>query len=271
MTTDTTDASWADAWLPEIPDASSELLGDADDDDVYPHHGPIRYGPTFVAGVAGGAGTTTVACLIGAELAGMVPAMLLDATIDGDLADRVGQDEGSWQQWFRNGSAVPDDLIARPLAPAWRRGGEAEAQSPFPYVLETIADQGAAAIVDVGTGLSSRLLREVWPTVGAAVVVLRDDPVHANRLARLLSRLRNIDPTLPSRTVVAITHSRPTSQVVQRLSTSLADKTAGVVPIPADEHLATGHPLQPSRLRAAAVSFGRNLILRPANESEALS
>ncbi len=251
------------AWFNDVADATAIPTQAGIDTPTLDESDPGWYAPTVVCGVAGSAGTTTLASLVAYEVADFIPTVLIDTTAGGDLAHRSGADvppAGSWQQWYRSGAEI-SELSASHASTLTRDAAMEEFRSPLADTVAAVSAQGALAILDVGAAVQAHLLTQVWPSAGAVLVACQDTAVQVNRLRHTLTALRKISPTLPGRAVIVLMQQqRGGVSLAPRLRDKLADKVADVLALPFDSHLATGRPIAPSALHEGAMTFGRNRI-----------
>jgi MinD-like ATPase involved in chromosome partitioning or flagellar assembly len=226
-----------------------------------------------VTGAVGGAGTTTVAALLGLTLSEEErrPVLVLDAAPGGgDLAARVfgpANTGAPWEPWARQGAnprALHWQLNGKDFGAAFltSEGFDHDAPRLIPLVIDTLTAKGWVVVVDAGSGAGSAVTSAALDAGAALVVVIPQRADGANRARLFLSRLtaRRSRTALSDAVVVVSDHGLRQQSVYRAVSTGLGTAVSAVLRIPYERRFADGLTLTATTLGQATRSAANSLI-----------
>lgn len=250
-------------WLDDEP--STELAGDLAETEAAAElpSVPPAPEPILVVGGCGGAGTTTTALGLAAEMAVTgVAAVAVDATpAGGDLALR-GADERlrpiSLQAWiygrgFDDPAPLPECMSVASTGAGilWRDASPLRRRASYLNVARALSVGGYTAVYDGGAPITARQLRPLLEDPAIALVLTI--PARADAVNRLRVTLEWLDDELGDRddgpgagvvaeTTIVVSHQSGASepQVAEHLRENLSGWVRDVVEIPYDAALARG-------------------------------
>ncbi|MBY8859524.1 hypothetical protein K7711_23855 [Nocardia sp. CA2R105] len=239
--------------------------------------------PILVVGGCGGAGTTTTALGLAAELgSGGLPTVAVDATASGsDLALR-GADEHlspiSLQSWlYGRGEDEPAPLkeclsqASSGIGLLWRDSAPLRRRATYLTVARAIADAGHTPVYDGGSPIGARHLRPLLEDADIALVLAI--PARADAANRLRVTLEWLDDEFGGQTegqgggivgdtTIVVSHQLPgdSAPVAKHLREHLNGWVRDIREIPYDQHLARGELVRHNTLAAETRKAYRTLL-----------
>ncbi len=238
--------------------------------------------PILVVGGCGGAGTTTTALGLAAELAAETAAVAVDATFaGGDLALR-GADEHlspiSLQQWlYGRGDDEPAPLkeclsrASSGIGLLWRDASPLRRRATYLTVARAVTEAGFTPVYDGGNPISARQLRPLLEDAEVALVLAI--PARADAANRLRVTLELLDDEFGGHTegqgggivgdtTIVISHQLPgnDSRVAEHLREHLTGWVRDIREIPYDPQLARGELVRHNALDAETQRAYRQLL-----------